>query len=590
MPPERALPRVDQREDAAAGRPRIIDLRGLDARSDTPNAAAEALRVVLRSVLEDQPSARVWVATCGAQGPTSTRAPEQAALWGLGRVFGLEHPDQWGGIMDLAPAPEAQQAEALLQALDSVDDDQIALLDGRWHAARLVRAPLPAVAMTPWRADATYVVTGGLGGLGLGLLRRMVAGGARQIVIVGRTALPPRSTWADDGTDPRIVALLELERAGATVEPVVANVADQHAMASLFGSLERGPFPVRGIFHLAGTSTFAPFAHLDGAALDAVLEPKVRGTLVLEALASRMPLDYFVLFSSAAGVWGAAGQSHYAAANAFLDAVARRRREAGLPGLSVAWGRVAGGGLRSTETEAFLDRLGLTPMASGDAFAILEALMVAGVSERVVAAVDWTRFKPIYNSRRHAPLLDRIDVFDAPPPTDDANSGAAHRRIDAAPPTEQREILRDVVATVAATVLGIDLPTSIDPELGFFRQGMNSIMAIQLRREIERALGLQLVPTVAFEYPSVAQLTEHLASLLGLESQAEVPSPSARLPGGVDVDAIERMSDAEAEALLLVRLDRGRPHDPAKRPEADAVADQAGADRSNDVARPRRGA
>jgi acyl transferase domain-containing protein len=557
VPPGGSLPKAERRGGAAGAVARVIDLRGLDARPETPEGAAEALRALLQDVLTDQVPSRVWVVTCGAQDQASATAPEQAALWGLGRAFALEHPDRWGGIVDLEPGPAAEQAEALLSAFAYAGEDQLDLLDGKWRAARLVRASLPEGA-PPWRADATYLVTGGLGGLGLGLLRRMVGGGARHIVVVGRTPLPPRSRWAELPADPRIAAVLELEASDATVEAVAADVADERAMADLFAMLRRREPPLAGILHLAGTSTFAPLEGLDSAALAAVLRPKIRGALVLEAETRDLPLDLFVLFSSAAAAWGASGQAHYAAANAFLDALALRRRAAGLPGLSVAWGRVTGGGMASAETEAFADRLGLLPMAPDQAFAILEALIAGGEANRVVVAVDWARFKPIHESRRRSPLLSGIAVSEAPlPAAVGAAWGAARRRILAAPPSEQGELLNEVVAAAVAEVLGIETPSTIDRGLGFFRQGMDSIMAVQLRRALERALGLPLSPTIAFEHPSLSQLGEHLAAVLGLRPLAEAAPSAAPLPGGIDVSALERMSDAEAEALLVAELNHG---------------------------------
>ena len=275
----------------------------------------------------------------GRRGGGSPASLLQAPLWGLGRSLALEHPETWGGLVDLDPCVPAGEAEALVEAIARPGEGtQVAFRAGRWHVPRLARAERLAgtadgLALRP---EGTYLITGGLGSLGLLAARWLAQRGARRLVLLGRRGLPDRALW--DGLPPSdasfatVAAVRELEGLGATVIVAAADVADPSQMAALFGQLRKNLPPIRGVIHAAGVIEPRASRDLDLRSLQAVLRPKVQGTWALHQLTRDLPLDFLVLFSSVSSVWGSARLVDYAAANQFLDAFAHFRRALWLAG------------------------------------------------------------------------------------------------------------------------------------------------------------------------------------------------------------------------------------------------------------------
>ena len=243
---------------------------------------------------------------------------------------------------------------------------------------RLVRRPLEGDPI-PVRSDATYLITGGFGSLGLEAARWLLAHGARDLVLVGRRgAATPEAQRA----------VVALEAAGARIRAVAANVADASAMSDLIDEIRRGPSPLRGIFHAAGTATQIPIARLEPRDMADTLQSKVDGTWVLHRLTRGIALDFFICCSSIASVWGSRDLAAYAAANHFLDAFAHYRRASGLPALAVNWGPIEGSEA-VTGARDVLARIGLAMIAPDDAFRALDRLSAPRVAQALVARVDW---------------------------------------------------------------------------------------------------------------------------------------------------------------------------------------------------------
>ncbi len=309
--------------------------------------------------------ARLWFITRGAQQvPAAADARvfvTLAALWGAARVVAEEHPDLWGGLVDLhADASIASVAATLWTHLLCDDgEDQVALRpEGRFAlrlarfdaASRIASPPAPA-----WRPDATYVVTGGLGDIALRVVRSLVDLGARRFLLLGRTALPPREEWT--ALDPvsaagrRTAAIRAIEAAGATVHVAAVDVCEEPAMRKVLAEFVAcGWPPIRGVIHAVGGFANQLASAMGRGAFDAVVEPKLRGAQILDRLLT--DLDLFVLFSSIGAFMVQPGQANYAAANAGLDAFALERRARGLPAQSIAWGVWEGTGLVSDEAGA----------------------------------------------------------------------------------------------------------------------------------------------------------------------------------------------------------------------------------------------
>nr|AQW44888.1 polyketide synthase [Corallococcus coralloides] len=478
-----------------------------------------AVRLARALVRLGTPGVRLWLGTRGSQAVAgaASRSPVQAPLWGLGRVLALEHPEVWGGLVDLEPGAPTGEAEALWGELSGPDgEDQVAFRGGIRHVARLVpAAPAPVSTALSLRPDATYLITGGLGGLGLHVARWMVEKGARQLVLLGRRGLPERSMWStvprDSDTGRQLAAVEALEAAGATVRAVSADVGDAARMAAVIEDLRKGPAPLRGIIHAAGVSTQVPLESMDDATLSAILKPKVAGSWLLHQLTRGLDLDFTVYFSSGSAVWGSAQMAHYAAGNQFLDALAHYRRAKGERALSINWGPWAAEGMATEEGQRWFARMGMGSISVEQGLQVLEALMASDVTQRSVTVVDWERFKTVYEARGRRPLLEGLGAPVAPRPAEPAATGSEWMATLRNASSERRgELVTAWVREEVARVLGFPSATAVKLDQGFVDSGMDSVTAVELRGRLSARLGVQVASTVAFDHPTVQALATHL--------------------------------------------------------------------------------
>jgi acyl transferase domain-containing protein/acyl carrier protein len=490
---------------------------------------------------------RAWLVTAGAQpvtGGLGQGGRFQAPLWGIGRVFALEQPLLWGGLVDLPPegGPGAQ-LDALVAALESGDDeDQSGTRDGNRHVARLARVAGPSPAAAPAiQADATYLVTGGFGGLGLLVGRWLAERGARHVALLGRNP--------DMGS----AGVRAIQALGAQVIPLAADVADAGALRRLLDQLARTAPPVRGIVHAATDVSMAPIAALTPAQLQTMLRPKIAGLLALEQAVSG--LDFAVLFSSTAALTGAAGMAHYAAANAFLDASAHQ----GAAGfakqvLSVNWGRWDIVRAASAGEQAALQQGGLNPLPAAVALDAMGQLLAGGERQMMVADIDWSRLRPLYERARARPLLAEMsnDGVAAPQPGASPSlppppAGLPDRLLQA-PPEAREALLEAFVREAVATTLAIADPQTVSLEDGLFNLGMDSLMALDLHRRLEQGIGRGLPSTLTFNHPNIRALVRYLGGLLDFTPAAAAP------PDRVADSDLDALSEADIEQRLRARL------------------------------------
>jgi myxalamid-type polyketide synthase MxaE and MxaD len=551
-----------------------VDLRAVDVTPRSAEAAAQATAsatralAVVRRLAGFEGAPRLWLVTRGAQ-PVVERVatvPAQAPVWGLGRVVALEHPERWGGLIDLDPAegPDEAAAHVVAQLLAGDDEDQVAFRDGTRHVPRLVRAPSIAEGAITVRADGAYLVTGGLGGLGLQVARWLVEQGARHLVLLGRRGLPPRETWtaAQPGEElaRQVTMISQMEVAGARVDVVSADAADRDAMAALLASFGAARPPLRGIVHAAAQMRAEPLDEMTDEALAEVFAAKVTGAWLLHELSRELPLDFFVLFSSTTALIGSARLGHYAAANQFLDALAHHRRQAGLPALSVNWGTwdemraVSEAGRRS------FAQAGLLPMRTADALAALGRLAGGPAVQAVVASVDWDALVALYEAKRSRPFLAELRARPSGAPAVAARSHAVDlaARLEAVPTEARHDLLVAHVRGEAAVVLGL-AESRIDPEQGLFDMGMDSLMAVDLKARLEAAVGHRLPSTLTFNYPTVTALAAYLADeMLGGRTASAAPTaPPAPVPAA-EAGSRDDLSEDELAALLADKLGRVR--------------------------------
>jgi acyl transferase domain-containing protein/acyl carrier protein len=483
----------------------------------------------------------LWFVTRGAQVAEADKAQPvavaQSPLWGLGRVIALEHPEFWGGLIDLDPQHPTDGGVAISgEVLKPDGEDQIVYCQGERYVARLAHslehstskpgtldsaqldsAQLDTVQIDP---DATYLITGGLGALGLQTAHWLAAKGARRLVLTSRRGLPNREEWEqvaeESNTGKRVAAVRALEEVGVSVLVAQADAADLAQMSSLLETVQQTRSPLRGIIHCAGALSPRALTEMDQADLQEAFDSKLAGAWILHQLTVGIELDFLVLFSSGAAIWGAAGLAHYAAANHFLDMLAHYRHGRGLPALSINWGWWADGGMATPELDHYFSQVGIGAMSSGPAFDALDRLLAAKVVQKTVAAVDWQTFKPIYEARRRRPLLERLGGSTRPVGAE--GSYRFRQQLEAAASYDRWGLLVAHVRSEAASVIGFRSPDLIDLNQGFFKMGMDSLMTVQLCNRLERTLGCSLPTTTAFEYPTVHALARYLATeVLALE-------------------------------------------------------------------------
>jgi acyl transferase domain-containing protein/D-arabinose 1-dehydrogenase-like Zn-dependent alcohol dehydrogenase/acyl carrier protein/NADP-dependent 3-hydroxy acid dehydrogenase YdfG len=496
----------------------------------------------------------------GESADSAVTGVAQAPLWGLGRAMALEQPELWGGLVDLEEADADTTASALIGELDRADDeDQVALRSGARYVARLERvaaADQPAVSL---RADGAYLVTGGLGILGLKIAQWLAEQGARHITLMGRTGLPDRSTWASvpEGSDVfrRISAIRTIEQLGATVDVAVLDVADPGQLTTYLDRFGRTAPPLRGIVHAASAVGSGRLRDLSVDALMAMLRPKVAGTWALHRATEAHELDFFVLFSSMAALLGSVDLGHYASANSFLDSFAHYRRSTGRAAVSIDWGAWADMRNRGDREQVFSSS-GMRFMPADRALAALGRLLKSADPQVGVAWIDWATFKPVYEARGRRPFLDRISAAgtaDAAMPGVRDGDRAILRLLEGVSVEDRWTLLREHVKAAVSAVLGLPAD-QIDVRKGLFDLGMDSLMSVELKSRLEAATGCALPTTVTFKYPTIVALTDFLGSRLGLDRIDPKPADTpAEAPGESSRDD---MSEDDLAALLLERLEQ----------------------------------
>ena len=468
----------------------------------------------------------IWLITRGAQRVTEadTVSPAQSSLWGFGRAASLEHPRLWGGLADLS-AGGADQWSRLIDQLVAAPagEDQFALRDQAVYVPRLTRrAGQPTATPPALRDDATYLVTGGLGAIGLEVAGYLAAHGARHLVLTSRRA-------PSDAAQQRIDAIRE--QSGCEVRAIAADVANPHDVARVLATVRAELPPLAGIVHAAGEISTTPLQALDDAEVDRVFAGKVWGAWNLSEATADLKLDFFLSTSSIAGVWGAGGQTAYSAANAFLDGLAWRQREQGVPGISVNFGPWLGAGMADEAARAELDKRGVRPLSPADALAGMAELMASsgkGASHGVVARIDWASFLPLYQMAGKRSFFAQLQR-EVPESAAASTSSGTTQLVDqltVAPAQQRKKLVVDYLRDVVAEVTRIDA-AEIRDESGFFDVGMDSLMAVELRRRVEQAVGKELPSTLAMDYPRLVDVADFL---LGDVLSFGAPTPSAPAP------------------------------------------------------------
>ena len=480
-----------------------------------------------------RPSLGVWLVTRGGQVLEGERggAFSGASLWGFGATVGLEHGELGLRLLDLDPGEEPPVGVLADELLHPDRETRVAHRGGKRRVARLARLSGALPEMERVRGDRSYLVTGGLGGIGLSVAGWLADRGAGAIVLNARRA-PGESAAA---------AVEKLRGRGVEVRVELADVTDGEAVTGLLSRVEAESPPLGGVIHSVGVLSDGAVGNLDWGRFEEVLWPKVLGAWRLHRATVDRDLDLFVLFSSAAGVFGNAGQANYAAANAFLDQLARHRRALGLPGQAIAWGAWSEIGMAAAGSSRVAERLeegAVRSLRPEQGLAALSRLVGADVGTSVVVAVDWSAL-PL-----HPPLLEEVAPLPRP-----AEGGASlaprhgppevgellSERIRNAPESERERLVSVFLQSEVQQILRLSSPPGLD--VGFLELGMDSLMAVEFRNRLQSVIGdaWTAPTTMAFDYPNIARLARHLVGKLsGAVRATSAPRlrPASRIEGG----------------------------------------------------------
>ncbi|WP_408993638.1 SDR family NAD(P)-dependent oxidoreductase [Streptomyces europaeiscabiei] len=538
-------------EDEPAPARIVVDTTGAVSGGGVPDAesvrdAAAAVLAQVQGVVAEPRLAGtevVW-ATRGAVGEAAYDLAH-APVWGVVRVARAEYPERSVRLVDLDAG--ALDAELLERAIAVEGEPEIALRDGRILVARLTRTDQPDQPETPrFDPDGTVLITGGTGELGRQLATHLVhEHGIRHLVLTSR-----RGTHAP-GTDDLITTLTQ---AGAdTIDIHACDITDHHQTATLINSLER---PLTGVFHLAGTLDDGLITTQTPQRLTEVLAPKIDGALHLHTLTTDHNLAAFVLFSSAAGILGGAGQSTYAAANTFLDALAEHRRAQGQVATSLSWGlwQQAGIGMTAHLGDAELARMrrqGVTALTTQQALHLLDTTLTGTHPHTIPVKLELGAVQRDFDRDGETrPLLRSLLRAPRRRATGTVEGGTLRDRLAPLSDEERGKELTALVCGEAAVVLGIADGTALGADQVLKDLGIDSLMAVELRRRLSAATGVSLPATLAFDYPTPTAIAGLLLDKLALggaskpattrrarrgtaEEPIAVVSMACRLPGGI---------------------------------------------------------
>jgi phthiocerol/phenolphthiocerol synthesis type-I polyketide synthase A len=453
---------------------------------------------------EDHPVA-LWMITRGVREGSSDTAVAQSFLWGTAGVIRAEQPQLWGGLVDLPDGAEiGDYAPALSTVLRTPAMSILALRDGEFLAQYLVpvsgepvREPLRC------RPDAAYLITGGLGALGLLMAGWLADRGARRLILAGRTPLPPRRDWdsdtADADTRHKVAAIRALEMRGVSVEAVALDVGSRELVQALVAKRDAdGAAPIRGVIHAAGITDAQLLTEIEQSRLRRTMWPKIAGAQALHQVFPPGSLDFLFMTAAAGAVFGVPGQGAYAAANAYLDGLARARHRQGCHTVSLDWVVWRGLGFASDAQIALqeLERLGSRPVTPEEAFTAWEHLERYDVAQAVMAPLPSSHASAVSEPQETSRTWSHIPAED---------------------------MLRELQAGLRAILAReLQMPEAeLELDRPFAELGLSSVMAMSVRRDTEQFVGIELSATMLFNYPTVAALAEYLAKKLLPHTESE---------------------------------------------------------------------
>ena len=528
------------------------------AGNDAKNAERETSEIIalvhaLADARRDSQPPRLFLLTTGAwhlSGDHGEVAAAQGPAWGLGRVIAAEHPEWRCANFDLSSSPSPEELDSLSAWLHADSpEEQIAIRGALAFAARLERnigaSTNLALQLSP---NSTYLITGGLGGVGLNLARWMVARGARSIALAGRSA----------PSDAARKEIENLECSGAAVRIFSADVADEGQLSNMLHAIAREMAPLRGVFHLAAAMDSTLLADVTDAQVERAMRAKVEGAWMLHRQTQNLVLDHFVLFSSMSAAIGQPGVASYAAANSTLDALGRYRHANGLKAISIQWGPWAELGLTKTENARrgvdMYAQQGIRALTFDETFDALSRLLQQDIAGALVAPIQWQKFARSFAGDS----VPRTFLSLIPAASETANAAPSQimlreSLLAALPGRARHALLEGHLQEVLASVLKTSA-SRLDPVKPLGAMGVDSLMALQFVKRLAVTTSVRLPATAVFNYPTLRALAAELARRMEINLDVEVQAPSAaptsEIPSSVSTALADMTEEETIQALL----------------------------------------
>ncbi|NEO53118.1 MAG: SDR family NAD(P)-dependent oxidoreductase [Okeania sp. SIO3B5] len=535
----------------------IVHLWSVETNSDRLETAIEygcaSLLHLVQAVVETKPEQmpHLWVVTQGAMGVVTdeTVQVQQTPVWGLGRVIAQEHPEMECRLLDLETGTKAKDIVKLLsqELMSPEEENQIAYRQGERQVARLVRRQQIITEEKPEInivAEGSYLITGGLGSLGLQVAQWLVDKGAQHLVLTGRRE--PSETAKQ--------TIAQLEQRGTKVSVLLGDVSVEQDVAGMIEQINTSLPPLHGVIHAAGVLDDGVLQQMNWERFTKVMAPKVKGAWHLHQFTQDLPLDFFVCFSSAASLLGSTGQGNYAAANAFMDGLAYHRRALGLPGLSVNWAAWGEGGMATRLASQFQSRirsLGMSSIPPEQGLEVLTQLLAESATQVGVIPINWSQFVAQLPAGMAMPVLE--EFMSSESVVAETKNNEFLMELQKAKASDRPQIMTNYLQGLVGKLLGFSESQLPDTQLGFFDMGMDSLLSLELRNLLQKSFGCSVSSTVLFEYTNIEALAEYLVTeVLVEELETTVETPEEELPETPAVEE-EEVTDAIAQKFQQIQ-------------------------------------
>lgn len=490
-----------------------------ESAAENLNSPLRLLFPLLQALEESIPVLRLWIVTEKSQlvtgvnqDPIGLNLPA-ASTWGFAKTLFLEHPEWRGGMIDTDLDP--LDTELILKKISKPGvgaESCVALRSGRQYIQKINNCENYPVDVAALRTDGIYLITGGLGGLGLATAGWLADKGVRHLMLLGRRSFPKPHDWESVSPEDPAYQLIEemrrLSARGVTVEVVQGDVRDVQLLKRLFSSIDERKIPLRGVIHAAGVNWFSKIMQMDGKQLHTTLEIKTNATWALHEMTAGRDLDCFVLFSSVSALWGSVELSHYTAANHFLDMLSQYRHAMGLKSCSINWGPWAEAGMSAGPREKeVLSKLGFRLLATKDAIDAMDRVVACSQPLTLIAEVDWNKFRVFTDFSLQPSLFSALTHVDV---NEKRSRQGVVEFIRSQSPEKARILIEEYVRTELRMVMLIESIDTIDSDQRFNFLGMDSLMAITFVVQLEELFECKLPTTLVYNYPTIKSVCDYL--------------------------------------------------------------------------------